>query len=62
MAAREKALRARMAHMTNVRDNFSLDRYAGEVTTHMQAEAESELDWIAHLRRLEKSRKDDSHE
>jgi DNA-binding PadR family transcriptional regulator len=62
MEAREKALRARMAHMTNVRDNFSLDRYAGEVTTHMQAEAESELDWIAHLRRLEKSRKDDSDE
>ena len=62
MEAREKALRARMAHMTNVQDNFSLDRYAGEVTTHMQAEAESELNWIAHLRRLEKSRKDDSHE
>ena len=62
MEAREKALRARMGHMTNVQASFSLDRYAGEVTTHMRAEAESELDWIAHLRKLEKSRKDDSHE
>src|SRR5499433_3136956 len=62
MEAREKALRARMAHMANVQASFSLDRYAGEVTGHMRAEAESELDWIAHLRKLEKSRKDDSHE
>jgi len=62
MEAREKVLRARMAHMTNVQANFSLDRYAGEVTARMRAEAESELDWIAHLRRLEKSRKEDFHE
>ena len=62
MEAREKALRARMAHMASVQASLSLDRYAGEVTAHMQAEAESELDWIARLRKLEKSRKDDSHE
>src|SRR5262249_19570150 len=39
MEAREKALRARMAHMANVQASFSLDRYAGEVTGHMQAQA-----------------------
>lgn len=62
MEAREKALRARTAAIKNIQGSFSLDRYAGEVTNHVRAEAESELDWIAHLRRLEKSRKDDSHE
>ena len=62
MDAREEALRGRVAALTNTRQNFSLNRYADEVTARMRAEAESEIDWIAHLRRLEKSRKDDSHE
>jgi len=62
MEAREKVLRARTDAIKNIQSSFSLDRYAGEVTNRVRAEAESELDWIAHLRRLEKSRKDHSHE
>jgi DNA-binding PadR family transcriptional regulator len=61
MEAREKVLRARTEAIKNIQGSFSLDRYSGEVTNRVRAEAESELDWIAHLRRLEKSRKDDSH-
>jgi DNA-binding PadR family transcriptional regulator len=60
MEAREKVLSDRIAALTKIVKSFSLDRYAAEVTSHMRAEAESELHWIAHLRRLEKSRKDDS--
>ena len=59
LEARERALRTRMAALANIRGSFSLNRDAEEVTSRMRAEAESELDWIAHLRRMEKSRKDD---
>ena len=59
MEARERALRARMTALANITGSFSLDGYAGEVISHMRAEADSELDWIARLRKLEKSRKED---
>jgi len=62
LEAREKFLRARIATLTNIQASFPLDRYAGQVVSRLRAESESELDWIAHLRRLEKSRKEDSHE
>ncbi len=57
LEAREKSLRARTAGLKNIEASFPLDRYAGEVTSHMRAEAESELEWIAHLRKLEKTQK-----
>lgn len=62
LEVREKFLRARAERLTAIQRNFELDRYSGEVTSQFRAETQSQLDWIAHLRRLEKSRKDDSHE
>jgi len=62
LEARARFVRGRIVVLTNVQNNFPLDRYAQEVTTHMRAEAESEINWIERLRRFEKSRKDNSHE
>lgn len=62
MDARENSLRHRMAALANIETSFNLEGYAGEVTSRMRAETKSEIDWIAHLRRLERSRKDHSHE
>jgi DNA-binding PadR family transcriptional regulator len=58
MDARETFLRSRLAILTNVEASFQLNRYAGEVTERMRAEAKSELAWISHLRTLDDSRKD----
>jgi DNA-binding PadR family transcriptional regulator len=58
--ARETFLRRRLATLTNIEARFPLNRYAGEITARMRAEAESELAWIVHLRTL--ARKDDEHE
>lgn len=55
--AREAHLTARLERMTTVEQNFSLDRYATEVTTRFRSETQSELDWIKHLRSAEKSGK-----
>src|SRR5262249_12198520 len=60
--AREKFLRDRIAILRNVQTNFPLDAYGGEVTSYMRDQAETELNWIARLRRLQKSRKDESRE
>lgn len=60
--AREKFLHSRTARLANVQASFPLEGYAGEVIAHLREESESELGWIAHLRKLEKSRKEDSHE
>jgi DNA-binding PadR family transcriptional regulator len=62
LQARGEFLRRRISTLTNVENNFPLNRYAQEVTTHMRAEAESEISWIERLRRLEKSKKENSHE
>jgi DNA-binding PadR family transcriptional regulator len=62
MDARDSVLRARLAILTNVEASFELNRYAGEVTDRMRAEAKSELAWISHLRTLDESRKDDAHD
>jgi len=60
--AREKFLQGRIANLKNVQTNFPLDPYAGVVTSYMRDQAETELNWIARLRRLQKSRKDESRE
>jgi len=62
LETRASFLRARIAHLTVIQTGFELDRYAREVTSQFCAETQSQLDWITHLHRLEKSRKDDSHE
>jgi len=57
MDARERFLRARLAALTGVEAGFALNRYAEAVTAHMRAEAESELQWISHLRTMDKIQK-----
>ena len=57
MDARETFLRGRLGRLTTVEAGFPLNRYAGEVSAHMRAEAESELRWISHLRTLEEIQK-----
>lgn len=60
MDARQEFLQARIAKLTSIKKNFELDKYAGEVTLQLRAQTQSELKWIAHLRRLEKSGKENA--
>jgi DNA-binding PadR family transcriptional regulator len=62
LEARTGFLRAQFAHLTGVRANFQLDRFAEEVISQFLAELQAELDWIERLRRHAKSRKDNSHD
>lgn len=62
LATRANFLQGRMTTFAAIETNFTLDRYSKEVTSQFRAETQSELDWIERLRRLEKSRKDDSHD
>ena len=52
LSARERFLRLRMEKLSSIRQNFDLDRFAGEVTSRFIAESESELVWIQHLRKI----------
>ena len=54
---RQQHLRNRLEKLETVESNFSLDRYAREVTSQFQRETELELDWIDGLRRGDKSGK-----
>ena len=49
---REKFLKSRIEKLSAIQQNFTLDLYAGEVTTHFRSEAEAELSWIQHLRKI----------
>ena len=51
--SREKFLMTRMEKLKTVEANFSLHRYASEVTQQFRSETQSELDWIKRLRKLE---------
>src|SRR5260370_20651497 len=62
LEARSGFLRGQSAHLTAVQTNFQLDRYAEQVTSQFLSQIQAELDWIERLRRIEKSRKEDSHE
>jgi DNA-binding PadR family transcriptional regulator len=57
LEARRRFLQGRIAVLTNVEDNFPLDRYAGEVTDHMRGEAETEIKWIERLAQVRENRK-----
>ena len=49
---REQFLRARIEKLTAIQENFTLDTFGGEVTTHFCREAEAELKWIQRLRKI----------
>ena len=49
---RETFLRLRIDKMRGILANFEMDRYADEVTRRMCTDAESEIEWIEHLRRI----------
>ena len=51
---REQFLRSRLERLNGIVANFAMDRYAAEVTSRSCAEAEGELEWIRHLRRIAK--------
>lgn len=51
LEARERFLTLRLEKLTAVETNFSLDRYASEVTSQFRSETQSELDWIKRLRK-----------
>ena len=60
--ARMNFLRRAMETLEAVQTNFPLDRYAAEVTSHLRAGIQSELDWTERLQKFEKSRKNDPHD
>lgn len=60
--SRTTFLRRRSEKLTAVQTHFPLDHYAKEVTSLFLSETQTELDWIARMRKFEKSRKDDSHD
>ena len=55
---REQILRARLEKLKGIMANFEMDRFAAEVTSRSCAEAEGELEWIRHLRRIAKKDKE----
>jgi len=57
LEARANFLRSRVAKLTAIQANFPLDRYASDVVSLYREETHSELKWIRHLERLEKSGK-----
>lgn len=60
LAAREGFLRSQTEKMNAIRGNFELDDYPKEVTSQFLAEIKSELAWIARLRKLGNSTKDNT--
>jgi DNA-binding PadR family transcriptional regulator len=59
---RERALHARDQVLSNLRNAMNLGIYAGEVVGFLREQTESELAWIAHLRRLDSKHEDSKHE
>lgn len=55
---RERVLHARLEKLKGIMANFAMDRFAAEVTSRSSAEAEGELEWIQHLRRITKKDKE----
>lgn len=49
---REQWLHKRLERLKGIQANFELDRYAAEVTSRFSVDAENELEWIGHLRRI----------
>ena len=54
---REKSLKSRIQVMAGVNTHFKLGRFAAEVTSRYSAEAQSELEWVRHLRKLSRLEK-----
>lgn len=57
LQAREEFLHSHMVHMKAIQTGFELTRYPAEVVSQTLTQSKSELAWIAHLRKLGKSRK-----
>jgi DNA-binding PadR family transcriptional regulator len=55
LARREAWLQARDKNLATIEANLELGKFGGEVVRYMRKQAEMELEWIRHLRRIAKT-------
>jgi len=57
LTAREKALGARDQRLAALQQKMDLGIYGGDIVGHLRAQIDAELNWISHLRQLQKKQK-----